>query len=179
MKILGEKSFSSKVEKGLTILFGIIILLDILFFIVSTVTLFFDYTSSSMLENYLSRTILLTVIAIIFLATGIVALFIIYQFMKIFGNLRASKLFEKDNIKHLNKISISSIAIGILYFVCLISVSIILKNYISFEVLSNILIKALLFVFSIVFLVFGVGIKILNEIYKKAVEYKEENDFII
>ena len=31
----------------------------------------------------------------------------------------------------------------------------------------------------IIFVVSGVGIKILNEIYKKAIEYKEENDFTI
>lgn len=31
----------------------------------------------------------------------------------------------------------------------------------------------------IIFAVSGVGIKILNEIYKKAIEYKEENDFTI
>ena len=31
----------------------------------------------------------------------------------------------------------------------------------------------------VIFAVSGVGIKILNEIYKKAIEYKEENDFTI
>ena len=31
----------------------------------------------------------------------------------------------------------------------------------------------------IIFVISGIGIKILNEIYKKAIEYKEENDFTI
>ena len=31
----------------------------------------------------------------------------------------------------------------------------------------------------IIFIVSGIGIKILNEIYKRAIEYKEENDFTI
>ena len=31
----------------------------------------------------------------------------------------------------------------------------------------------------LIFMVAGVGIKVLNEIYKKAIEYKEENDFTI
>ena len=34
-------------------------------------------------------------------------------------------------------------------------------------------------VFAVAFLVFGIGIKILNYIYIKAIEYKEENDFTI
>ena len=40
-----------------------------------------------------------------------------------------------------------------------------------------------IFMFSItltvIFIVSGIGVKILNEIYKKAIEYKEENDFTI
>ena len=31
----------------------------------------------------------------------------------------------------------------------------------------------------IIFAIAGIGIKILNEVYKKAIEYKEENDFTI
>ena len=31
----------------------------------------------------------------------------------------------------------------------------------------------------VIFAVAGIGIKILGEIYKKAIEYKEENDFTI
>jgi len=36
-----------------------------------------------------------------------------------------------------------------------------------------------LIILAIIFCVAGIGIKILNEIYKKAIEYKEENDFTI
>jgi len=31
----------------------------------------------------------------------------------------------------------------------------------------------------VIFFFFGIGIKILCEIYKKSIEYKEENDFTI
>ena len=34
-------------------------------------------------------------------------------------------------------------------------------------------------ILAVVFVAFGVGMKILNEIYKKAIEYKEENDLLI
>lgn len=179
MKILGKNSLSSKVENGLKILFCIIALLDFIVLGVCGVTLFSEYTSSSMIENYLFRIILLTITSLVFIITGIVALFIIYQFIKIFKNLRENKLFEMNNIKYLNKISTLSIIMGVLYIICLIGVSIALNHYSSFEILSDILIKLLIFVFGITFLVFGIGIRILNEIYKKAITYKEENDLTI
>ena len=37
---------------------------------------------------------------------------------------------------------------------------------------------AISIILMIIFAVSGVGIKILNEIYKKAIEYKEENDLL-
>lgn len=179
MKILGEKSLSSKVENALKILFSIISLLDIIVLGVCSITLFSEYSSSSMIENYLSKIILMTIISIVFLTTGIVALFIIHKFIKIFRNLRDNKLFEEDNIKYLNQVSNLSVIIGILYFIVLLGVSIVLGKYVSFGLLSNVLIKVLISVFSIAFLIFGIGIKVVNEIYKKAIEYKEENDLTV
>ena len=44
---------------------------------------------------------------------------------------------------------------------------------------EKLLLNLFLLVFAIGFFVFGIGIKILNEIYKVAVENKEENDFTI
>lgn len=80
---------------------------------------------------------------------------------------------------YLNKVSVSSIIIGILYLFVLIGASAVLGQYISFGVLSDILIKVLLIVFAIAFIILGIGIRVLNEIYKKAVDYKNENDFTI
>ena len=45
--------------------------------------------------------------------------------------------------------------------------------------LSNTLIKMVILILSGVFLIFGIGIKILNEIYKKAIKYKEENELTV
>lgn len=179
MKILGKKSLSSKVENGLKVLFCVITLLDIIVVATYIITLFLSHNKSLMTENYLLEVVLITIISMVFLSTGIVALFIIYEFIKIFRNLKENQIFEKNNIKYLNKVSILSIIMGILYLVCLIGVSGILSKYLSFDLLSNILIKVLIFVFSVAFLIFGIGIRILNEIYKRAIEYKEENDFTI
>lgn len=179
MKVLGEKSLSSKVENGLKILFCIIAFIDIITFIVCAFNLFSNFTSMSMVENCLSKILLETIISIVILSTGIVALFIIYQFILVFKNLRENKLFESNNIKYLRNVSRLSVVISILYICCLVATSIILRQYGMFDTLNNILIETLILVFAIVFLVFGVGIKILNEIYKKAIEYKEENEFTI
>lgn len=179
MKILGMKSLSSKVENGLKILFCVITLLDIIVLATYIITLFSNHNTSLIIENYLLKIVLVTIIGVVFLSTGIVALFIIYEFIKIFKNLKENKIFEKNNIKYLNKVSILSIIMGILYLVCLIGVSIFLGKYLSFDLLSSVLIKVLIFVFSVTFLIFGIGIRILNEIYKSAIEYKEENDFTI
>lgn len=179
MKVLGKKSLSSKVENGLKVLFGIITLLDIIVLATYIITLFLHHNTSLIMENYLLKIVLITIISVVFLSTGIVALFIIYEFIKIFKNLKENQIFEKNNIMYLNKVSILSIIMGILYLICLMGVSICLSKYLSFDLLSDILIRVLIFVFSVAFLIFGIGIRILNEIYKRAIEYKEVNDFTI
>ena len=179
MKVLGEKSLSSKVEIGLKILFLIIVIIDIITVEVTAGSMFFQFNSFSVRENYTLRIVLETTIGLVFSLTGIVALYIIYQFIKIFRNLKVNKLFEKDNAKYLSKISLMSIVIGILYLICFIGVSIFFKYFNSMDFLSNFLLKTLILVFAVAFLIFGIGIKILNYIYLKAIEYKEENDFTI
>lgn len=179
MKVLGEKSLSSKVEVGLKILFLIIVIFDIIAIGVTAGSMFFELNSFSVRENYTLKIALETIIGFIFSLTGIVALFIIYNFIKIFNNLKENKLFEKDNSRNLNKIYIMSIVIGILYILCFVGVSLFFKYFNFIDIFSNFLLKALISVFAFGFLIFGIGIKILNVIYSKAIEYKEENDFTI
>lgn len=179
MKILGEKSLSSKVELGLEILFLVIALVTIGGFLFCSAVLFLDFSSSDVRAQYLTRLILLSIISAVVIITGIVALFIIYQFIKIFKNLKENKVFEKENLTYLEKISKLSMIIGTLYFIILVGVSIVLNNFSEFGFLSNTLIKMVILILSGVFLIFGIGIKILNEIYKKAIKYKEENELTV
>lgn len=179
MRILGENSLSSKTENGLRILFLVITVLVIVVLSVTSVIIFSEINSCSIRENYMFKTILEGIVGFVFITTGIVALFIINQFIKIFTNLKENKLFEKENSKYLSNVSKLSIIIGILYLICLIGISIIIGSYVSFDLLNEILIKILILVFAIAFLIFGIGIKILNEIYKEAIKHKEENDFTI
>ena len=171
MKILGEKSLSSKVIVGLNILFTAISIVDIvvLSIIIKIVT---HITSGEDIQNNISDLLFFIMI----ISTGIIALFIIYQFIKIFKKLKRDILFCEDNVKSLNIVSYSCFVISALYLVITIFI---------FSIMNNLTGEFIHYIFAVsimlmlIFAVSGVGIKILNEIYKKAIEYKEENDFTI
>lgn len=171
MKILGEKSLSSKVIVGLNILFTTISIVDIV--VLSIIIKIVNHiTMGEDIQNNVSD----LVFFIMIISTGIIALFIIYQFIKIFKNLKRDILFCEDNVKSLNIVSYSCFVISALYLVIAIFIFSIMKNLIG-EFVHYIF--AISIILMIIFAVYGVGIKILNEIYKKAIEYKEENDFTI
>ena len=171
MKILGEKSLSSKVIVGLNILFTTISIVDIV--VLSIIIKIVNHiTMGEDIQNNVSD----LVFFIMIISTGIIALFIIYQFIKIFKNLKKDILFCEDNVKSLNIVSYSCFVISALYLVIAIFIFSIMKNLIG-EFVHYIF--AISIMLMIIFAVSGVGIKILNEIYKKAIQYKEENDFTI
>ena len=171
MKILGEKSLSSKVIIGLNILFAIISFIDVF-----VLTLIVKSISDVIINvNLQENTFNLNLFSMI-IVTGIIALFIIYQFIKIFENLKRNILFSTDNSKRLNKISISCFIISAIYLIISILIIILIKDIIA-DLISYILAFSIMLM--IIFAVSGIGIKILNEIYKKAIEYKEENDLTI
>ena len=155
MKILGEKSLSSKVIVGLKVLFTIISIVDLLV-IETIVKVIIELIGMENVEKSVASLILFIMI----ITTGIIALFIIYQFIKIFQHLKDNELFCEDNVKRLNTVFV--IATITKYF----------QEFVYYILFSMIIL-------AIIFAVAGIGIKILNEIYKKAIEYKEENDFTI
>ena len=159
MKILGEKSLSSNVIIGLDVIFAIISLIDIWVFSVILKVV----VHISMNENIQSN------------ITDLV-FFVIYQFLKIFKNLKDNVLFSEENLIRLSKIAINCFILSALYLVLAIIVFIIMKNATN-EIAYYTLAFSVILMF--VFMVNGIGIKILCEIYKKAIEYKEENDFTI
>lgn len=171
MKILGEKSLSSNVIIGLDVIFAIISLIDIWVFSVILKIV----VHISMNENIQSNVTDL-VFFVILLMTGIIALFVIYQFLKIFKNLKDNVMFSEENLIRLSKIAINCFILSILYLVLAIIVFIIMKNATN-EIAYYTLAFSVILMF--VFMVNGIGIKVLCEIYKKAIEYKEENDFTI
>lgn len=171
MKILGEKSLSSKVVLGLDVLFIIISFIDVI--VLGTLM---KVIRNIIVEKNVQNNVSDLTFFIMLIITGIIALYIIYQFIKIFINLKNNILFSIDNAKRLNIVSNSCFIISIVYLIMATLMFFMLDTLIG-EFIHYI------FVFSmtlmVIFAVSGIGIKILNEIYKKAIEYKEENDFTI
>lgn len=171
MKILGEKSLSSKVIVGLKGLFTIISVIDIAVFTVIIKIIKHIVRNENMQSNIFD----LNLYAMMLLS-GIIALFMIYQFIKIFNNLKNNDLFSTDSSNRLNIVKNSCFLISVVY--CIIAILIfIIMNKMTEEFIHFMFVLSV--ILAIVFVVFGIGMKILNEIYKKAIEYKEENDLII
>ena len=171
MKILGEKSLSSKVIVGLNILFILISIIDLF-----VLTLIAKSTKNVITNINIQNSIFDLLLFVMIIITGLIALFIIYQFIKIFKNLKNNILFSINNSKSLNIISNSCFIISVIYLIISILIIAIAKNLID-EFIYYILAFSIMLM--IIFVVSGIGIKILNEIYKKAIEYKEENELTI
>ena len=171
MKILGEKSLSSKVIVGLNILFILISIIDLF-----VLTLIAKSAKNIITNINIQNSIFDLLLFVMIIITGLIALFIIYQFTKIFKNLKNNILFTTNNSKSLNIISNSCFIISTIYLIISILIIAIAKNLID-EFIYYILAFSIMLM--IIFVVSGIGIKILNEIYKKAIEYKEENELTI
>lgn len=171
MKILGEKSLSSKVIIGLSILFTIISIIDIV-----VLSIIIKVVCHIVMNENIQNSIFDLTFFIMIIITGIIALFIIYQFIKIFKNLKNNILFSEDNSKRLNIVSNSCFIISALYLIIAIFIFFIISRLME-EFIYYVFIFSIMLM--VIFFVAGIGIKILGEIYKKAIEYKEENDFTI
>lgn len=162
MKILGKRSLSSIIEKFLVILLILCVIAIISGAIIISIN-----------SNILFNLNIFKTLVTIYLSS-IPGLILIYQFIKIFRSLKNEKVFDKENVRSLKNGYIISIIIGAMYL--LNSIELIFTNT-KKEVLSVYLL--LMFIISMVFIIFGIGLIVLSEIYKKAIEYKEENDLTI
>ena len=164
MKILGKKSLSSVVMIFLCVLCVLCIMAMIAggIFVLTNWTFFTkDLLSITYILIYLS---------------SIPALIMIIAFLQIFNTLKQENPFEKKNIKRLGTSYITSIVIGVIYAINVLfvylGVGMIKERFFIIYPLANVAI-------SIIFLIFGIGIVVLKEIYRKAIEYKDENDLTI
>lgn len=98
----------------------------------------------------------------------------IIQFIGIFRSLENNDVFDKENLKRLRISYVSSIVMGIMYLI-----NSILLFFSSEDENWVIIYMLLTYIITLVFLIFGVGLIVLSEIYKKAIKYKEENDLTI
>ena len=162
MKILGKKSLSSIIKIFLWILLIICLLVVLIGGIV--VIKEFSYFNT---DNTLRSLIILYL-------SSIPASILIIEFIGIFKSLENSKVFENQNVKRLKTSYITSIIMGVMYLVN--SIMLFLSRA---EENWEIVYMFLMYVVTLVFLIFGVGLIVLLEIYKKAIKYKEENDLTI
>ena len=162
MKVLGKKSLSTLIKIFLWILFTVCLIVVIL----GGVILIKDFT-------FFKSTNTLKTLIILYLSSWPASI-LISQFIGIFKSLENNNVFDKNNLKRLKISYISSIIMGIMYLIN--SVILFLNN----ENENWMIIYMLLtYIITLVFLIFGVGLIVLSEIYKRAIKYKEENDLTI
>ena len=162
MKILGKKSLSSIIK----IFLWILLIICLLVVLIGGIVVIKEF-------SYFNKDNTLRSLIILYLSS-IPASILIIQFIGIFKSLENSKVFENQNVKRLKTSYITSITMGIMYLVN--SIMLFLSRA---EENWEIVYMFLMYVVTLVFLIFGVGLIVLSEIYKKAIKYKEENDLTI
>ena len=162
MKVLGKKSLSTLIKIFLWILFTVCLIVVIL----GGVILIKDFT-------FFKSTNTLKTLIILYLSSWPASV-LISQFIGIFKSLENNNVFDKNNLKRLKVSYISSIVMGLTYLI---------NSVILFLNKENenwmIIYMLLTYIITLVFLIFGVGLIVLSEIYKRAIKYKEENDLTI
>ena len=162
MKVLGKKSLSTIIKIFLWVLFTVCLIVVIL----GGVILIKDFT-------FFKSTNTLKTLIILYLSSWPASV-LISQFIGIFKSLENNNVFDKNNLKRLKISYISSIIMGIMYLI---------NSVILFLNKENenwmIIYMLLTYIITLVFLIFGVGLIVLSEIYKRAIKYKEENDLTI
>jgi len=157
-------------KKGIAVILKIILVIIFLVCILSMAITPIFLKQGSITKEKLGATIICIYIS------SIPALVMLYQFIKIFGQLEKENIFSKAIEKRFLISAISSIIIGIIYF---INTLLIPSEIVGLEVTEIIVYVFFSVITAVIFLMFGIGLMILREIYKAAIENKEENDLTI
>lgn len=110
--------------------------------------------------------------AIIAYPNGIILLIIMHNFIKLFDSIKNNNPFCEENIQILKWTSIVSLVGAILWLI-----DILLKFLIDSK-LDVVFVLTLVFLF-ILFIGVSIALYILSELFKKATEYKKENELTI
>ena len=169
MKITGKKSLSSFVKIFLIILFALCIVSII------EVPMFIEKNGIGSFKQMIFEETLGITIIFIYLSS-IPALIMLYEFIKIFSSLEKGNIFSKKVENRFLISSVCSIIIGIIYG---INVFVQISKISNFEYSSIIVYLFFSIITAMIFLILGIGLIVLREIYKTAIENKEENDLTI
>ncbi|NLL06505.1 MAG: DUF2975 domain-containing protein [Clostridiaceae bacterium] len=153
MQVLGEKGLSGAVKLLLDGVFigGLAVFVSLPL----SLKLAFDLIKSTFDENYYF-------LLVFFYLTGIFALKLVYEIRKIFKNLNKRNPFIIDNVKSLKSMSFSSFVISAAYGVKIVFYPSILTITLA-----------------MVFVILGLFLIVLAEVFHQAVIVKEENDLTI
>ncbi len=99
--------------------------------------------------------------AVLFLS-GLCAVYILYNFKRMFKTLISGNPFVSDNIKCFNRMAVSCIIIAVIYIV---------KCFVMFSLATVTIIC--------VFAIAALFCLTLKDIFRQAIEYKEENDWTV
>lgn len=166
MKIIGKKSLSSAVYHLLWVLLplGILALLAISVWVGTQMDQLFTAQEG----------IVLPVLAIVVLAwlCGIFCCLLLWQLIGIFRRLREGNCFTLDNVDPLTRCAWCLWGIGF----CFLGICVALFFGAGMQVVFTFFLSLL---GAVAFLLLGCGVRILSELYRRAVEYKMENDLTI
>lgn len=154
MRIIGEKSLSSFVK----ILLDLILVGGIGIFLTLPVSLKWYYAIT--FEN-ISADIYWFLLGLLYV-TGVFALLLVYEIRRIFKSLNGHEPFIMDNVKSLNSMGIYSFIISFCY---------IFKIFFFNSVATIIIVM--------IFVIAGFFSIILAEVFRQAVEAKQENDLTV
>ena len=169
MKITGSKSISSGIKVFLIILFVVCIIA-----MISIPILVKNLYSGADIVNMKD---IIAEMVFMYIA-AIPALLMIIEFEKIFSDFSKEIVFSKKIENRLKRTSIYSLVIGVVFLInCIVYIC----NF-GGEMFVNpfrIMYVVVIILLALIFLILSVGLMILKNIYRTAVENKEENDLTI
>ena len=169
MKITGNRSISSIIKIFLIIMFAICVASII------TVPIIVENQENVNFKQMIINEPLGTTIICIYLS-GIPALVMLYQFIKVFSSLEIGEVFSRKIENKFLISSICSVLIGVIYGINAIMMPSKIAQLDYSAIITYIFFSIIT---SMIFLILGVGLIVLKEIYKTAKENKEENDLTI
>ena len=153
MKVTGKDSISGYIK----------ILLQLIFIFGTTVVIFLPFVTHYYIKFLrLDLQIYYTSVLVLLYLSGIPALAIIYQFIKLFDSLKKETPFIQENVKYLKRAS---------YCAFVISLEYIAGIYVFHSIFALIITG--------IFAIAWLGLYILAELFKQAIQFKEENELTI
>lgn len=169
MKIIGNKSISSMIKVFLIVLFVICIIAMI------SLPIFVRNLESVNDISEIKDVILEMTFMYI---AAIPALLMIIEFEKIFNDFSKGNVFSRKIENRLKRTSLYSLIIGIVFLLNCVIYNCSFGEKI-FEEPFRIMYVIVIILIALIFLILSVGLIILKNVYKTAVDNKEENDLTI